>query len=131
MHNINIPSGWPVFDGQIATYWFEEGILVSFSKAVKRTVENISDNVNFVKGLTGGARVPVLIYITKSPIPDKATRRLSAEMLPVNYKAMAIISEPGLAQLILKLVFRLKPSPIPVKSFVNDREAKQWLKQFL
>ncbi|MBO9594673.1 MAG: STAS/SEC14 domain-containing protein [Niabella sp.] len=131
MQKVNIPADRPVFDGEIATYWFEEGILVSLSKAVKRTVANISGNVALVKELTGGTRVPLLIYLTKSPVPDKATRKLSAEMLAVNYKAMAMISEPGLALLIMKIVFKLKPSPIPVKSFTNDHDAKAWLKQFV
>lgn len=131
MQKVNIPSDRPVFDGEIATYWFEDGILVSLSKPVKRTVENISGNVALVRDLTGGNRVPLLIYLAKSPVPDKATRKLSAEMLPANYKAMAMISEPGLALLIMNIVFKLKPSPIPVKSFTNDKEAKEWLKQFL
>jgi len=131
MQKVNIPSDRPVFDGEIATYWFEDGILVSLSKPVKRTVENISGNVALVRDLTGGNRVPLLIYLVKSPVPDKATRKLSAEMLPANYKAMAMISEPGLALLIMNIVFKLKPSPIPVKSFTNDKEAKEWLKQFL
>lgn len=130
MQKIMIPSDRPVFDGAIAVYWFEDGILVSLSKAVKRTVGNISHNVAFVKELTGGERVPLLIYLAKSPIPDKATRKLSAEMLPANYKAMAMVSEPGLAQLIMKIIFKLKPSPIPVKSFTSDLEAREWLKQF-
>ncbi|MCF3109663.1 STAS/SEC14 domain-containing protein [Niabella sp. CC-SYL272] len=131
MQKVNIPSDRPVFEGEIATYWFEECILVSLSKAVKRTVANISGNVTLVKELTGGKRMPLLIYLAKSPVPDKATRKLSAELLAVNYKAMAMVSEPGLGQLIMKLVFRFKPSPIPVKSFTNDHDAKAWLRQFI
>lgn len=61
-------------------------------------------------------------------MPDKATRKLSAELLPKNYSAMAMVSQPGLAHFIMKLVFSIKPSPIQVKAFTDDQEALQWLK---
>jgi hypothetical protein len=39
-------------EGEIATYWFDDnGILVSLSKSVLRTVENISSNVTLVRSL--------------------------------------------------------------------------------
>jgi hypothetical protein len=44
---------------------------------------------------------------------------------------MAMVSKPGLAKFIMNLLFRFKPPPIPMKSFVNDKEARGWLKQFL
>ena len=43
---IPIPTDRPVFDGDIATYWLDDdGILVSRSKSIKRTVANITANV--------------------------------------------------------------------------------------
>lgn len=128
---IKLPNDRPTFDGEIATYWFEGNMLVSLSKSIKRTAENIASNAEFVKKITGGRQLPLLIYIAKSPMPDKAARKLSAELLPKNYKAMAMVSEPGLSQFIMKMVFTFKPSPIPVKNFGNDNEAREWLKQFV
>ena len=129
---INIPTDWPVTEGEIATYWFDDsGVLVSLSKSVKRTVANISGNVELVKKLTGNKPVPLLIYLKNSPVPDKATRKLSTEKLPEIYKAMAMVSEPGLASFIMKILFRFKPSPIPMKSFTNEQDAINWLQQYL
>jgi hypothetical protein len=125
------PTDRPVFEGEIATYWFDEGILVSLSKSPKRTVENIKGNVALVKHITNNKRTPLLIYLSNSPVPDKETRRFSTEQLPVIYSAMAMVSKPGLAKFIMNILFSLKPPPIPMKSFTNDKEAKEWLKQFV
>jgi len=64
-------------------------------------------------------------------VPDKETRRFSTTQLPFIYSAMAMVSPPGLSQFIMKILFRLKPPPIPMKTFTDDQEAKKWLKQFL
>ena len=130
-HNINIPTDRQTWEGEIATYWFDDGILVSLSKSPKRTVANISANVELVKKITNHKPVPLLIYLADSPVPDKETRRFSAEQLPVIYKAMAMVSKPGLARLIMNLLFKLKQPPIPMKSFTGGNEAKEWLKQFV
>lgn len=124
---MNIPTDRPVYEGEIATYWFEDNILISLSKSPKRTVENISGNVALVKKITNNTPVPLLIYLSDSPVPDKATRKFSTEQLPVIYSAMAMVSKPGLAKFIMNILFSLKPPPIPMKSFSDDKEAKEWL----
>lgn len=126
----NIPVDKPIFEGAIATYWMEDGILISLSKSIQRTVPLIQENVNFVKEITENKKMPLLIYLTKSPVPDMETRQFSAEQLPHIYSAMAIISKPGLSQLIMKMVFALKPPTIPMKSFTNVELAKKWLEQY-
>ena len=128
---INIPAGVQTFEGDMATYWFDEGILVSRSKSIKRTVESIKNNVAFVKQITNNQRVPLLIYLANSPVPDKETRKFSTEQLPVIYSAMAMVSKPGLAKFIMNILFKFKTPPIPMKSFTDDKKAKEWLKQYL
>jgi hypothetical protein len=59
---ITIPTDRPIFEGEIATYWFDNGILVSLSKNPVRTVANITGNVALVKRITNDRRVPLLIY---------------------------------------------------------------------
>jgi hypothetical protein len=125
------PKDRQTFEGEIATYWFEDKILVSLSKSIKRTVTNISGNVELVKKITGNKKAPLLIYLKNSPVPDKATRKLSTEKLPEIYSAMAMISEPGLAQFIMKILFKLKRPPIPMRSFTDVEKAKEWLKEFV
>lgn len=131
MEKVSIPTDRQVFEGKIATYWMDDGMLVSLSKSPKRTVESIADNVKLVKEITNNKRMPLLIYLANSPVPDKATRKFSTEQLPVIYSAMAMVSKPGLAKFIMNILFSLKPPPIPMKSFSDDVTAKEWLKQFV
>ena len=125
------PTNHPTFEGEIATYWMEDGILISLSKSPKRTVKNITENAALVKRITGNKKVPLLIYLTKSPIPDKETRNYVNKILPEVYTAMAMISKPGLAKFIMNFLFSLKPPPIPMKNFSDEEEAKEWLKRYL
>ena len=128
---MNIPADRQTWDGEIATYWFDSGILVALSKSTRRTVASISNNVALVKRITGNKPVPLLIYLADSPVPDKETRRFSTEQLPVIYKAMAMVAKPGLSKLIMNVLFTFKPPPIPMKSFVNEAAAKVWLRQYV
>jgi hypothetical protein len=125
------PTDRQTFEGEIATYWFDEGILVSLSKSPQRTVELIKSNVKLVKEITNNKPVPLLIYLSNSPVPDKETRKYSTEQLPVIYSAMAMVSKPGLSKFIMNILFALKKPPIPIKSFTDDKEAKEWLKAYL
>ena len=121
-----------LIEGEIADYLLTDaGILVAYSKSILRTVENITANVALVKEITNNKKVPLLIYLKNSPVPDKETRKFSTEQLPHIYTAMAMVSKPGLAQLIMKLLFKFQSPPIPMKSFTDDEKAKAWLMRFL
>ena len=128
---ITAPTDRQIFEGEIATYWLEDGILVSMSKNPKRTIANITDNVALVKRISNNKRVPLLIYLSNSPVPDKATRKFATKQLPIIYLAMAMVSKPGLAKFIMNILFMLKPPPIPMKSFEDDVAAKKWLSQYV
>lgn len=109
----------------------DDGILISLSKSPRRTVENIKANVELVKRITNNKPVPLLIYLSNSPVPDKETRKYSTEQLPVIYSAMAMVSKPGLSKFIMNILFSLKKPPIPMRSFIDDKEAREWLKSNL
>lgn len=127
-----IPTDRQTWEGEIATYWFDDsGILVSLSKSVLRTVENISSNVALVRSITNNNPVPLLIYLANSPVPDKRTRKFSTEQVPKIYSAMAMVCKPGLSKFIINILFGLKPPPIPMKSFADDIAAREWLKPFI
>jgi hypothetical protein len=129
--NVTVPTDRPVYEGNMATYWFDNGILVSKSKSILRTVESIGDNVAFVKKITNNEPMPLLIYLAPSPVPDKTTRKFSTEKIPEIYTAMAMVSKPGLSKFIMNLLFGLKKPPVPMKSFSDDVAAREWLKQFV
>ncbi len=125
-----IPTDRPTYESEIARYWFDDnGFLVSLSKHTTRTVDNITTNVALIKNITKNKPVPLLIYLTNSPVPDKRTRQFSAEQVPKIYSAMAMVANSGLSKLIMNMVFGFKKPPIPMRSFTNQKEAIDWLKQ--
>lgn len=127
-----IPEHTELIRGTIADYRLgHDGILYSYSKNILRTVDLIAGNVALVKQITGNKPVPLLIYLTNSPVPDKETRKFSTEQLPHIYTAMAMVSKPGLAKLIMNILFAVKSPPIPMKSFSDDKQAQEWLKLFI
>jgi hypothetical protein len=128
---IQPPTDRETYEGEIATYWLEDGILVSLSKSTLRTVENLTNNAALVAKITGNKPAPLLIYLANSPVPDKAARQFSTEQLPKSYKAMAMVSEPGLSSLIMSILFKFQKPPIPTKSFTDATEARAWLKQYI
>jgi hypothetical protein len=129
---IKLPEGAKLIKGEIADYWLGgDGILFSFSKSPVRTVKNITENVVLVRSITNNKKVPLLIYLADSPVPDKETRKFSTEQLPKVYSAMAMVSKPGLSKLIMNILFKFSKPPIPIKSFTDGEEAREWLKQYL
>ena len=128
--NVTVPTDRPIYEGEIATYWMDNGILVSLSKSPKRTVANIKGNIELVKRITNNKIVPLLIYLCPSPIPDQETRKFVNEQLPNLYKAMAMVSKPGLSSFIMNFLFKFKAPPIPMKNFTNEDAAREWLRQY-
>jgi hypothetical protein len=129
---IEFPTDRKIFRGEIADYWLDDnGVLVSVSKSPKRTVANIKGNIELVKRITNNRIAPLLIYLSPSPVPDKETRKFVNEQLPHLYKAMAMVSKPGLASVIMSFLFKFQSPPIPMKNFTDDEDAKEWLKQFV
>ena len=120
--NIHISSS-------IATYSRNGEILISRSLPVQRTVNNLKENAEIVRSITNGKRTKVLVFLCNSPVPDKIARKLSAELVPQLYSAMALVSKPGLAQLVMKMVFAFQNPAIPVKIFTDSETAIIWLRK--
>ena len=103
------PNDREVFEGEIATYWLaDDGILISLSKSPRRTVANITANIALVRRITNNKKVPLLIYLSPSPVPDKQTRKFVTKELPNVYAAMAMVSKPGLAKFIMNFFVQTK-----------------------
>jgi hypothetical protein len=121
----------PGFETEIATYAWDGGILISHSKPPRRTVENIRANLEAVGAQAGGQLPCIVVHLTKSPMPDKATREYVNARLPTAYRAMAMVSPSGLARFIMNFLFGVKPPPIPMKSFADEASAKEWIRRYL
>lgn len=126
------PDNIQIFEGALAKFWFDEnGILCAVSKPTLRTIETQRENYEFIKNFTGNQRVCLLADTTTTSPQDKATREYMAKELPNVFKAMAIISRSPLGYFITNLFLAIKHQPIPIKFFKSEKDAKEWLMQFL
>lgn len=73
----------------------------------------------------------MLLDITYARPSRKEDRDEAAELLAKVVKAMAMVSRSPLGRMIANLFFGLKPPPYPVKMFSDEKEAKEWLRQYL
>ena len=128
----HLPNDREIFEGKLGTYWLgEEGILYSVSTKTRRTLENVNENIALVKRITNNKKACLIVYVAPSPVPDKQTRDFVANELPNIYKAMAIVSKGGLGKVIMNILFKLNSPLIPMKTFSNENEAKEWIRQYL
>ncbi len=129
---ITPPKDKQLYETTIATYWFgDNGLLTSVSKNPTRTVANTTESFALIRRITNGKKQPLLVYMCPSGMPDKATRDFVAANLPTVYTAMAMVSKGGLGTMVMNILFKFKPPAIPMKSFSNDADAKEWLKGYM
>ena len=126
------PNNTKVYEGELADFWFDEqGILCAVSKMIPRTVENQEGNYELIRQITGGKRVCLLADNTLTYEQDDTTRRLMANEIPKVFKAMAVISRTVFGKAVSDTFLYYQGSPIPIKTFKEEKEAREWLSQFL
>ncbi len=129
--NVIIPGNTTIFEGEWATYWFDvDGILHALTKQFKKGIQQVFGNFEVIKKIAHNQKICLLIYLNSTSILNKETFKVFANQLPDYYKAIALISKSFFAKMVLDFVVRIKRPSIPVKSFTNENEAKQWLKKF-
>ena len=127
------PGNAEVFDFPTSIMWFDEdGILCSVAKKVPpQTLEEAKQTMVEFKKITGNKKVCMLSDSTDSSAVNKEMRDYAAEVIPEIAKAIAILSRSALGKMAANLFFALKKQPYPVRFFDNEKEAKEWLKQYL
>jgi hypothetical protein len=127
------PANAKVYDQPTSIMWFDEsGILCSVAKKVPaQTVEEAKKGMADFLKITGGKKVCLLSDNTDSPPANKEMRDYAAEVIPQIVNAVAILSRSALGKMAANLFFALKKQPYPVRFFDNEKDAKEWLKQYL
>jgi hypothetical protein len=126
---MTIPSNVNVIENEVGKCWIEDDILVFVENATEHSLEDYRRNRNMLSELTGGRRLPVLLYLKDCPIPDQPARQFVSDSLRKNYTAIALVSSPELAEDSIRN-FGLRNAPVPVMNFTDDWAAKKWLEQF-
>ncbi len=126
------PEHVTIYEGELASFWFDEkGILCANSKSVPRTLEKQKAHYALVRQITGNKLVCLLVDYTFTYTQDDTTREFSAQEMPKLFKAMAVISRTTIGRAASHLFTYFQGQPIPISSFENEQDAKEWLMQYL
>ena len=130
---IELPENIQVIDWPASTLWFDKsGILYSVSKkAASRTLEETIKSVEEFKKLIGPKKVCMLVDITNASPTSRELREYTAKVLPEFVKAMAMVSSSVAGRMLGNLYFSIRVQPFPTKVFNSEKEAKDWLQQYL
>lgn len=134
---MKIPKDVEVIDFAGSFMWFDkDGILFSSPKPgfvpPELTREESKAQMDEFKKICGGKKVcMVLESNSNSKAPKKEDRDFIAQQLDEVTKAMGIITTSPLSRMVANLFFGLKPPPYPVKFFKDEKEAAEWVKQYL
>jgi microsomal dipeptidase-like Zn-dependent dipeptidase len=127
------PKDAQVIDWDTSLIWFDEdGVLCSVSKkAPKQTLEQVKKQLEDFRKIIGDKKVCLMIDVTNTTESTKEVRDFAAKEFPKFVKAIAMISSSALGKMLANLFFTVKSQPYPVKMFNDEKEAKEWLKQYL
>jgi beta-glucosidase/6-phospho-beta-glucosidase/beta-galactosidase len=120
-----------IYEGELATFWFNDGILYALSKKGNRTLEAQKKNYELIREISKGEKVCMLADASNSSPHDKETREYIEKEMPKLFKAMAVVSSSAVGETITKIFRNLKQDPIPIAIFPDETQAKEWLQQFL
>lgn len=130
---MEIPADVEKVEFATSIAWVDkDGILCSISKKVPApSIEESKKELELFKKHFGDKKHCMLLDITNSAPTSKEARDWGAIELAKLIKALAMISNSALGKMVANLFFGLKPPPYPTKMFTNEKEAKEWLKQYL
>jgi hypothetical protein len=126
------PPNAKVYEGELADFWFDDdGILYAVSKMTPRTIEKQKANYDLIREITGNKRVCLLADNTLTYEQDDPTRDYMAAEVPKVFKAMAVTSRTIFGKAVSDTFLYYHGTPVPIKTFNDEIEAKEWLKQYL
>lgn len=130
---MNVPKNVNLFETKRSITWIDEnGIICSKSKkAPPSTIEEAKKEFENFRKRFGDKKFCMLLDITNSSPNIKEIRDYTAAELSKMLKALAMLSNSALGNMMANLFFGLKPPQFPTKMFTDECEAKEWLKQYL
>lgn len=133
---MKIPEDIEIIDWPTSYMWFDDdGVLYSKPKSdapQNQSRKEMEEQMDRFRELIGGEKICMIIQSEASSKPVKKEDRdwISNELNSV-VKALAIVYSTPLARMLANLFFGLKPPAYPTKFCANEKEAKEWIKQYL
>ena len=130
---IRIPENAEITEWPTSTSWYDEnGIMYSvYKKGASQTMEEARATVETFKQTLNGKKICLLADVTHTSQSSRETREYLAEELPKFIKAIAMVSDSSLGKMLANLFLTLKTQPYPTRMFNSEKEARDWLQQYL
>ncbi len=132
---MDIPAGIQTHEMPSSIIWIKDGIVYSTPKigiSQELSAEQMKQDMNKFKEIVGREKICMVVEINpKSKPASKEERDIVASEIANITKAMALITSSHITRMIANLFFGFKPPSYPVKMFSNEREATNWIKQYL
>jgi hypothetical protein len=112
--------------------WIEDGILYSrYANNCTMDIEIAKDCVEKRLTLSQGISYPALVDMRGLQSVTKEAREYMAREGAALITAAALITGSELNRMLGNIFLRINRPKVPLKLFTNEKEAKDWLKQFL
>lgn len=112
----------------VATIWLDEnGWLVSVSKNVPHTVENLKAHFSITEELLDGRKTHFLTFPNLAQSINAEARRYLDEVMPKQMIAIAYITTNAMMRIGLNIFFRLSNNVVPMRTFSDTNQAFEWL----
>lgn len=123
-----------IYETALLNCWFDEhGILMSESKPVEKSIKHYDELFALYSELTnnGANKICTLGNISKSQELTKPVREYISGQLPKYIKAMALVSSSSVGKAIGNFFILLSSPPYPTRIFSNQKDAVNWLMQYI
>jgi len=119
-----------------STVWFDEdGIFYSVPLPGVKSIttrEEMMEEMNKLREIIGNKKVCMIAEVDpNAPPPKREDREYIAKELKSITKALAMITNSPMSRMIANLFFTFMPPTYPTKMFTNEKDAKEWIKQYL
>jgi hypothetical protein len=133
---MQIPKDRPKLELLSSTFWIDdEGI--AFSKPKENAPqdlsrEQIASEMQKLRKFLNNKKVCLVSESDpNSRPPKKEDRDYIADEISSIVKALAIITNSPVSRMLANLFFSFKPPQYPVKMFSSEKDAVEWIRQYL
>jgi hypothetical protein len=132
---MDIPADVQTHEMPNSIIWIKEGIVYSTPKintSHEINSEQMKRDMNKFRAIVGPEKVCMVVEInSKSRPAAKNDRDAVASEVNKIAKAMAIITTSPFTKMLANLFFGFKPPPYPTKMFLHEKDATNWIKQYV
>jgi hypothetical protein len=132
---MDIPTGVQTHELPSSTLWIKDGIVYSTPKVGdtrEPTSEQMKEDMLSLKTFVGDEKICLVVEINpKSKPASKKERDAVAAEIASMVKAMAVITSSPITKMLVNLFFGFKPPAYPLKMFLTEKDATNWVKQYL